>query len=224
MGVMTVAALIERASIIIQDTTNVRWPKEELLKWLNDGQREIVLHKPVAYPQDSVETLAAGTKQSIPATGISLIDVPRNEVGDKRAIRIVEREILEAERPGWHNETAVQEVKHYVFDTRNPKKFFVYPPNDGTGQVNLIYSAAPTDLALGTEESPVTITLDDIYSNALLDYIIYRASIKDAEYAVNAQRAEAMYQTFLNSLGIHRERVMMNNPNLHTRSNISRNE
>ena len=216
MGNITALSLIERAGTIIQDETNIRWPQDELLKWLNDGQREIVLHKPSSYPQDGTKSLEVGTKQTIPDDGVSLIDVPRNEVGNKRAIRIVEREILDAQRPEWHDEAPVQGVRHYAFDPRNPKHFFVYPPNDGTGEVNVIYSAAPVDISIGD-----TITIDDIYANALLDYIIYRASIKDADYALNDQRAQAMYQTFLNSLGVLDQRQKIEEPNLITKSNIS---
>ena len=216
MGNITALSLIERAGTIIQDETNIRWPQDELLKWLNDGQREIVLHKPSSYPQDGTKSLVAGTKQTIPTDGIALIDIPRNEVGKKRAIRIVEREILDAQRPEWHDETPSQEVRHYVFDNRNPKHFFVYPPNNGSGEVNVIYSAAPVDIGIGD-----TITIDDIYANALLDYIIYRASTKDADYALNDRRAEAMYRTFLNSLGVLDQRQKIEEPNVVTKSSIS---
>jgi hypothetical protein len=44
--------------------------------------------------------------------------------------------------------------------------------------------------------------MDDIFANALLDYVLYRASTKDAEQAANAQRAVAHYQAFQNALGV----------------------
>ena len=216
MGNITALSLIERAGTIIQDETNIRWPKDELLKWLNDGQREIVLHKPSAYPQEGIEALSSGTRQNIPSDGVSIIDVPRNETGSYRSIRIVEREILDAQRPNWHSDSPAQEVQHYIFDPRNPKTFYVYPPNDGTGRVRVVYAAAPTDISQSD-----TITIDDIYANALLDYIIYRASSKDADYALNDRRAEAMYRTFLNSLGVLDQRHKTEEPNLVTKSNIS---
>lgn len=214
MGNTAVSSLIERASIVIQDELHVRWPEEELLKWLNDGQREIVLHKPSAYPQEEVKNLDSGTRQSIPSGGVSLIDIPRNEVGNYAPVRIVEKEIIDTQM--WHNASPQQEVYNYTFDPRNPKVFYVSPPNDGTGKLRVVYSAAPVDVSLSD-----TISIDDIYANALLDYIIYRAASKDADYAVNAQRAEAMYQIFLNSLGVLDARHKTMEPNINTKQNIS---
>ena len=45
---MTIAAqsIIRRAVETLQDTTSVRWPVNELVRYLNDGQREIVLYRP----------------------------------------------------------------------------------------------------------------------------------------------------------------------------------
>ncbi len=216
MGTMLASAIISRAGTIIQDETNVRWTTDELLQWLNDGQREVVLHKPSSNPTDDDLSLVAGTVQYIPSEGFSLIDVIRNNGGTKRSIRVIEREILDAQRPEWHDETASAEVKHYMFDPRNPRRFLVYPPNDGDGDVLISFGAAPSDVILTDP-----ITLSDIYSNALLDYIIYRATMKDADYTLNDQRSQSAYQTFLNSLGMMDQRRMVEEPNVVTRSNIS---
>ena len=46
------------------------------------------------------------------------------------------------------------------------------------------------------------ISLDDIYANALLDFILYRAYSKDAEFAANAVRSNAHLTAFGSSLGV----------------------
>ena len=58
--------------------------------------------------------------------------------------------------------------------------------------VELVYSKRPTDLA----NTSATISVPDNYSNALIDYTLFRAFIKDAEYAGNATRAATHYQLF----------------------------
>ena len=57
MGTITAQSIVDRARHILQDTTSggTRWLDPELLKWLNDAQREIVLLKPNAY--SSVENI-----------------------------------------------------------------------------------------------------------------------------------------------------------------------
>lgn len=272
--------ILERAATIIQDETGTRWPFKELLKWLNDGQREIVLLKPDSYAQNSDYSAKSGTKQEIPSDGVALIDVIRN-IDDSdnpgRAIRLEDRRVLDEQRPDWHTETQANEAKLYMFDERDPKRFFVYPPHSGTGKFNVVYAASPPDVALSnvadtwsasvsksigdqitanasdgtdyvfecvyanadktTSSSKPTwpttfgnvvidnnvawrnigkgiITLDDIYANALLDYILYRAYSKDADYAGNAQRAIAAYEAFLRSIGKLDTRERLNNPYL----------
>jgi hypothetical protein len=208
MGTILASAILSRAATIIQDETNTRWPEAELLKWLNDGQREIVLLKPDSYAQNEAMELVVGTKQSIPAAGLSLIDVVRNMGVDGetpgRAIRLIKRKILDEQVPDWHSEEADNEVKHFTFDDRDPKRFYVYPPSDGTTEVEVVYASSPADVII---TDPVT--LDDIYSNALLDYVLYRAYQKDADYAVNDARVANAYQSFRNSLGLMDQKEMM---------------
>jgi hypothetical protein len=193
MATITGTALIDRTSVILQDTTNIRWPRSELLGWLNDGQREIVLHKPNAYIKNQVITLANGSKQTLPSDGVALIDVPRNQAGN--AIRVVSREILDAQIPGWHASASSSVTKHYVYSPLDPKTFYVYPPSSGNN-VDLVYAASPTDIAEGA-----TILVDDIYATALINYMLFRAYSKDAEYASNKVQADSFYGQFQALLG-----------------------
>ena len=116
---MTVAVdtLVGRAQVILQDTTGIRWPTTELIYWLNDAQREIVLFKPDAGAATAVIPMAVGTKQDIPAGGNRLLRVIRNMSAltggtGKRAVRIVEREILDAQVPNWHDPTVSGDASH----------------------------------------------------------------------------------------------------------------
>jgi len=211
MSVLTAQNIVDRAETILQDTTNVRWASTELLQWLNDGQREVVLLKPDANPVNESVQMTAGTKQTIPATGVQLIDVVRNmgdngtTVGD--VITFLKRNVLDSGNRDWHAESQDSAHDHFCFDERDPKHFYVYPPSDGANYVEIVYSAAPADIAIDA-----TITLDDVYANALLDYILYRAYSKDAEFAANAQRAAMAYAAFLRSLGMREEAEKIYDP------------
>lgn len=197
MGTVVASDILDRASIILQDSTNVRFPESELLDFLNDAQREIVLHRPDANMQNANMTLVAGSKQSIPAGGLRLIDVVRNAGG--KAITQVNREVLDETLPNWHETAAgADKVQHYIYDPADPKNFYVYPKGTSSMDVEVVYSSSPSEVASTTG----TITLDDIYANCILDYILYRSYQKDSEYAGNAQRSMMHYQGFTNALGI----------------------
>lgn len=202
MGTIVAQTIVNKAKTILQDTTSVRWPESELLDWLNEGQRQIALVRPDASVVIGNITMVQGTKQSLPAAGLRLLDVTRNmgasgtAPGD--AIRLVDREILDAQRPGWHYETAVAIFKHFIFDQRNPRTFFVWPPADGTSaKVEAIYSVAPAEVLIGA-----VIGLDDIYEAALLDWVLYRAYCKDAEYAGNNDMSAKHMSAFMSALQV----------------------
>lgn len=61
-----------RAASIIFDETHVRWPEPELLKHVNDGQREICSIRPDSCAVTQNISLVAGVKQDLPGTAIRL--------------------------------------------------------------------------------------------------------------------------------------------------------
>lgn len=200
---MQASVILSRAKDILQDITSVRWTEAELMRWLSDAQREVVLYRPEACVSNASVALAANsTKQSLPANALRLLDITRNMGANGatpgRAIRLVHREIMDAQTPDWHTATASSEVLHYMFDARDPKNFYVYPRPSSTLYVEAIYSIAPTEIVTSTQ----TLSVEDIFANVLLDYLLYRAYTKDSDYAGNGQRAVAHYQAFANALGI----------------------
>lgn len=206
---ITAQSIIRRCVETLQDNTSIRWPVAELVRYLNDGQREVVLYRPDSVVTNTTITCTAGTKQTIPAGGAKLIEVIRNvaATSTKKAVRLTNREILDAQTPGWHSATNTVDVLHFMFDPRDPKTFWVYPPATALAQLELLYAAYPTDItepADGSTYSAVTgnLSLPDVFGNALIDYILYRAYTKDSEYAGNLQRAQAHYASFANALGI----------------------
>ena len=185
--------LVLRAQIILQDTTGVRWPANELVDWLNDGQREVVMLHPQAGAVTETVTLdGSDSLQRIPSSGVQFLRLVRNING--RAIRQVDRDILDSQIPGWHNVTG-NEVKHYVYDPMDQRVFYVYPK--ASVAVELVYARAPSTSSAGGG-----LSIPDVYANAVLDYVLYRAYSKDAEATANANLAEAHLRRFNESLGL----------------------
>jgi hypothetical protein len=207
---MPIAAqsIVRRVVETLQDNTSVRWPVNELVRYLNDGQREIVLYRPDAMVTNAAISLVAGSKQALPANGTKLIEIVRNTGGSRRSVRLVNREILDSQAPNWHNITGSTEILHFMYDPRDPKIFYVYPPAAASGaSLDAVYAALPTDVAEPADGALYTavtgnISVPDIYGNVIQDYVLYRAYSKDSEYAGNAARAQAHYGAFANALGV----------------------
>lgn len=212
MGTVTAKTIIDKASVQLIDLANIRWTRSELLSWLNDGMRQIVLIQPSASSTTVSKQLVAGTRQTLPTGGWLLLQMYRN-MGTNgttpgRAIRIVSRELLDNFNPNWHTATAAAEVRNYIYDIQDQTVFYVYPPNTGTQYVELNYSAQPTDLTSETDVIPIF----DIFQSALVDYILYRACSKDAEYAPGLQLAQGYLATFVAAVSGKAQTETTNDP------------
>lgn len=218
---MTIPAkdILRRVVETLQDPTSIRWPVSELVRYFNDAQREIVMYRPDAAVINAPVPLLAGSRQALPAGATKLLDVVRNSGGSKRAIRLTNREILDAQLPGWHAQSGVTEVLHFMYDLREPRVFYVYPPAAASGAaVDVTYAAMAPDIAEPAEGAlygAVTgdLGVPDIYANAVQDYVLYRAYTKDSEYAGNAARAQAHYAAFANALGVEIKATVAVAPN-----------
>ena len=193
----TAQTILDKVAKELHDINGLKWTRAELLAWLNDGLRQVVLFQPTATNTVAAVKLSAGTRQVLPAGGWLLLNVVRNMGTDGRtpgrAIRIVSRELLNGFNPDWHTDTATSAVRNFIYDLADQTNFFVYPPNDGTGYVEINYSNQPADL---TSESQ-TIPMFDVYQGALMDYIMYRTCLKNVEYAPGAQLAAGYLATFM---------------------------
>lgn len=211
---ITAQSIIRRAGDVLMDTTAVRWQASELVRWLNDAQREIVVVRKDATSRTTTVTLAAGPRQNLDDMSLTpapaaLIGVSRNmaTASTKGAVRIVDRRLMDAQVPGWYGAAGAISIRHYMFDPREPRVFYVDPPALATAQLEVTYSGLPVEVPVpadGTSYASVVgnLSVPDIYANAVLDYVMYRAYNKDAEFAGNAARSQIHLAAFNGALGV----------------------
>lgn len=189
MPTITGSTLVSKAQLIAQDVSYIRWTAAEWLTFINDAQKAIAVMKPAASMKLVSQALVAGTKQTLPSDGIQFIAIHRNMgVGGATpglTPRRISREMLNAHLPTWQTTTATAVVTNYAAEPELRNRFWVYPPSDGTAQVEVEYTALPAELAAVGN----TITLEDVYALPMIDYMLYRAYLKDIEFVGNAERA-----------------------------------
>lgn len=204
MGTLLARAVLLRAQRILNDQTGVLWGFDELIGWLNEGQRQIVALRPDASSAVTSLTLVAGARQTMPVGSIRLLDIPNNLNG--RACTYVSKSMLDSYNPAWRSDTASAVVKHWLYDDKLPTRFEVYPPqpNSGFGTVEMVRSVLPTDCTLDGVDGATTdsvIGLPDQYDSAMVDYTVYRGYSKDAAYTVRGGKADMAWTHFLQALG-----------------------
>lgn len=212
---LTAASVITRVRELLVDTgTSPRWTDAELLRHLSDGQRAIARANPDAVQKVAVVQLVDGTRQSLPADGESLLTITRNMgvngTTPGRAVRIIRRDIIDDQNPQWHADAKVSAIYNYIYDPTDSKAFFVYPPSNGNGHVEISYCYIPPEISSTATELDV----DDMYITPLTDYVMFRALQKDADFAAGMQRAQMHFQAFLAFVTADADKEV--NPNLQT--------
>lgn len=238
--------LVWRISVLLQDTLPQfqRWTERELVHWLNDGQVAICSLVPIASSRVDAVKLAAGTRQSIaaiaaadckpgdgstpsqPIYGTQFIGPRRNMGADGltpgRAVRVVERDMLDTTDPTWHTKTG-NAIRSVVYDPETPRYFYVSPGSTGSLWLEIAYTSAPIAIpntaSAGSEaylvggSSTLPISVDDEYGTALVDYVVARANLKDVTYSEPA-KAAFHTQQFLGVLNAKVAAITGKNPNL----------
>lgn len=164
-----------------------------------------------------------------PVFGNYLNSVVRNMGADGvtpgRAIRIVSSEVLDSQNPDWHTSVGTGRVDQFVFDPRAPKNFYVTPAIGTTptwvevsylaNPVEIINTGTPTAPLYGADSiSTAVISVDDKYIDDLVNYILARAYMKDANFANSQPNAATYSAMFTGSLNAQVQALTGNNPNL----------
>ena len=242
---LLVRDVLARVSILLQDTVPQfqRWPEAELVNWLNDAQDAIAKYLPAECSLTGAFKLGAGTRQLIeaipianfkPANGIAPTGITygnrflaplRNMGADGltagRAIRMVDRDILDSQDPDWHTRSG-DRVASVMFDEMTPRVFWISPAAPGKW-IDIAFMAQPTRIPDGGDPgSPVyasdgsnttTISVSDQNLEELIDYTVARANMKDTNYA-DASKVSFHTQRFLGSINARVQVATGVNPNL----------
>lgn len=203
---VNVANVLSRAAKALGDVDGIRWTDAAKLDYFNDGLLEIATQKPTAFSRTVSIALASGTLQAVPAEYSALIRAIRN-VASGRVVTPARLDILNDQFLNWHDPTLMpfsDVVQHVAADAFEPRQFYVFPGNDGTGTIEAILGLIPDPIAAPVIET-TTAPLDNLYANALADYVTYRCYAEDMILNGAPERATAHYRLFQSALGIKQD-------------------
>lgn len=202
MGTLTGQNIVTRQRDLVQDVDAVRWQDPEVLRWLNDGIRELCVKRPSAYTRHATLTVGTTAKQTITSLpgAWAIVDVPYtvDSTGEPgKSIRKCSVADLDAIDPDWRTKTG-NVIKNWAPDAE-PHTFYVYPgkTKDEDRYVNVVVAQTPPEVTSLAAVIPV----DDIYANALGYYLAFRLYSKDADSQSSQAAATAYYTLFTNALG-----------------------
>lgn len=200
---MTTSAqsVITSAQTLLNDSMGTRWPASELVAYLNEFQRECVRLRPDQTATMLTVPLVAGAKQTLPDTVATLIDIPQNV--SNKPISKVDLQLMDAAVPGWRLAQAKIDVVHFVHNLKDPRVFLVYPPALVTSSVLMEASLKPVDVTASSATTATgNLSVQDDMQTAALNWVMFRALSKNAEYANQAVLAAGYKAAHDSALGI----------------------
>jgi hypothetical protein len=204
--------IIDEVSGQLNDTGFITWTEADLLRYITSAQEMIVTMRPDAYSLVTTMLLAVGTKQALPSTALRLLDIKRNMGTDGltpgRPINAVEEDALDLFQIGVESNSAV--TKDFSYDERTPNDFYVYPPSDGTGYIEMSISRIPPEVTANNQE----LALKNIYRNHIIQWCMFRAYSIEVDSASSQERAQEHESSFYQMLGVKFQRDVQFSPSV----------
>lgn len=199
---------IDRCKRTLQEVTSggTRWKNEELVVWLSEFYQFAAGVSPGEFSVMRSFSCVAGTKQDAPEDIVQVLDVTRNLDGQLTSIIATTKNVMDSTRRNWHGETQSITQEVFILDERYPRQFYVWPPAAADSKIEIVGVVVPVAHSIGDYDGDEkAIKCSDRLVPAMVDYVLYRAYSKDAEFAGNKARADSHYNACIQLLQAGRD-------------------
>ena len=214
MPTTTVGFCVNMAERKILDESNDEYSEQNLVDLYNLAIKEIVNLVPSSSSAMRTWKMSPTTKQMIPADAVGLVDVLVNMGTDGKtpgpAIRETTLKVMKALLPGWEAVTASAVIQHFMRIPESKTQFFIYPKSDGTNYLmaDIVVLPALVLWDAGQLWKVAVIGVDDTYSHAVINGMVYIAYDDDSDTPGNTPRSQMFYTRFLQDLGLRDQRMV----------------
>lgn len=180
---MNVADVIIRVRRTFGDEAAVQVTDDDIIRWINDGQLEIVKHNDQALQKTDFIDLVAGTSQYTLPADLLILRSMRYKFGDMQsysALKYKSMQSFDELIDGWDGS---------YYSTGNPIYFTMYegnailfptPDKAMTAGIKLLYNKKPVDVTTTGD----AINLPALYHNTIFKYCLWQASQLDEDNEV----------------------------------------
>lgn len=192
---LLVSTVVDNARLALFDPApGAGWSDDELIAYLNSAVRMVIGMKPDAAPVAEDVTLVDGTKQSLPAAGLLLLDAYYNGDGGSVALQSVHEFVRT--HTGWAAEAAGA-TSYVFFDPRLPKVFHVSPPATAGMTLAVLYGAVPAPVDSRTDDVGLSEAFEPMLTAAVTGFALSKPSARQ-----NLPHARALMESFGVQLGL----------------------
>lgn len=178
---MNVQDVVTRVRRIFGDEAAVQVTDADVMRWINDGQIEIVKHNDGALQKTSLIDLVANQAQYTLPTDLLILRSLRYKFSDMlsfSALKYRNMQQFDEAVDGWDG--TAYTTNNPEFFTMFEGKVILFPtPNQSlVSGLKVLYNQKPTDVASLSDN----LALPLIYHNTLLKYCMWQASLLDEDH------------------------------------------
>lgn len=178
---MIASDIITRVRRTFGDEAAVQVTDEDVLRWINDGQIEVIKHNDAALQKTNFLDIVQGQSTYALPADLMILRSLRYKYGDMTSflnLRYKNMQQFDETIDGWDG-TTVGESRPSIF-TKYEGNVILFPTPDGSGVAGLkvLYNQTPAtvdDVADG-------LALPIIYHNTLMKYCLWQASLMDEDH------------------------------------------
>lgn len=187
---ITLATLRADCRIMVQDTGSARnrFSDAQLLRFLNEGQKDMIQYAKPIRKAYSFELVAGTTYYSTPSDFLSVERLTRSyQVLQEQSVKALDKQ------QQWQTVAGLPIVYFVNHSSRASIGFYPFPGNtSSTGTIRMEYNAAATDLSSDSDQPFNSISELQPYGYYVSLYCGYRAALIDAMTA----QAQAYYAEY----------------------------
>ncbi len=178
---MIVGDVITRVRRTFGDEAAVQVSNDDIIRWINDGQIEIVKRNDAALQTTGFTDLAANQSSYVLPTDLLILRSLRYKYTDMqsfRALRFMSMQQFDETVDGWDGTAYGSSSPLFFTKYENKVVLFPTPDKAATGGLKILYNKKPTDVSA----LPDALGLPLIYHNSILVYCMWQASLLDEDH------------------------------------------
>lgn len=178
---MNVSDVVTRVKRQFGDESEVQLTEADIIRYINDAQREIVMHNETVLTVISTENLVDGTNEySFPSNLFILrsLRIKPTVAASYESVQHYNLQEFDRRVDGWDGSFWGTGTP-CIYTTYNRLIYLFPTPNtDITDGLKILYSRTPTEIVLVTDELSVPLE----YHNSIVKYCLMQANILDEDY------------------------------------------
>jgi hypothetical protein len=178
---MIVSDVITRVRRIFGDEAAVQLQDADIIRWINDGQLELVRENDsVLQATDTIDIVANQQEYTMPANLLILRAVrwKYSSFLSFSYLKYLSLQQFDETVDGWDG--TAYGTSHPAVYTKYENKIALFPiPNESaTDGLKIIYNKRPTDVVLNSD----SISVPELYHPTIVKFCIWQASLLDEDY------------------------------------------